>query len=208
VENKKIKLLYKNNPMKKIDLINDKIKFRDSKLSLFSNRPYIAMPPQIHASRDSLREDEIYVLDDGFSLYLFVGGDVDSKVKNCIFTYENCSDSLVYAKVAGKNQSMKISTTSNIGKKLWRIIWLIRRYTSMGCTSEKCIRPTFSPVFIVLGNGVDDHREEKDEILEKEIKKKIFYELYKSCNTYVDFICELQSKIRYLVDVERIHNGM
>jgi len=164
----------------------------DDRFVNMSHRPYVQLPPSIrptitsfHNNNESL--DGIYMLDDGFTIYIYVSPDTNKDIRCELLTYEygeffdddGYENSTTVSSGLGDgfitpSQTLTLSKSSDFGKKIWRIIRQHRRLSSMSCGgAEMCSRPSVAPVVVVIGKGGLGHRKPLDDDLEDEVLKSL-----------------------------------
>lgn len=123
-----------------------------SELEGSSYHACIRMPQPLHASITRLKDDLVFLIDDGLSLYIYVGPSVSPQAKKELFT-------------ASADGGCTVNTTSDLGKRALRLIWQCRRFCNVG--GEDSQRPTFPPVIVVFARtaGSDADKDPFDETI-------------------------------------------
>ena len=139
--------------------------------------PYIQLPQTCSPSITALEDDGIFILDNGFYLYLYVGKSVSNELKSEIF-----GDSNYF--------SNEISCTSEYGERVQNIIVAIRR-----CCST---RSSYAPI-IVFRAGEKD-RGKENQILYGKITSLLVDDPTTHEKGYVDFLCLVHRKIKQILE--------
>lgn len=156
-----------------------------------SCRPYIQLPRSAHPSIASIDDDGVYLLDNAFGLYLYIGKAVPQDVRDNFLSYD------------GSFRAPVVSTTSATGRKLRNIAWQMRSFCSMGGVGAPLLRPTTAPVVVVLGGSGDQgehqhgqkHKELEDQLVTLLVDDTTPHEPF-----YSDFLCQLHRKIQASMD--------
>lgn len=144
-------------------------------------KPYLQLPQTIHPSIALLEDDCVYLMDDGFTLFLFVGKSVSQELRLELFGSESNANS---------STKYQLKLTSEYGQRIQRIIQNIRE-----CSSS---RPTFPPM-IVYVNGEGNGHVQKQKVHGK-IMTLLVDDTTSQEKGYVDFLCSLHRKIRQKLD--------
>lgn len=150
-----------------------------------SCRPYIQLPKSAHPSITSIDDDGIYLLDDGFVLYLYVGKAVPVDVRKDFLVFDhNCS-----------RQTPVISSKTDSGRKIMNIAWQIRSFCSMRGVGASLLRPTTAPIVVVVAGdaGSDGHQIEglEHKFLEDKLVTLLVDDSTGHETFYSDFLCQL-----------------
>mmetsp|Transcript_24734 Transcript_24734/g.32937 ORF Transcript_24734/g.32937 Transcript_24734/m.32937 type:complete len:530 (+) Transcript_24734:309-1898(+) len=153
-------------------------------------KPYIHIPSSIQPSIACIDDDGIYILDDGFTLHLYVGQTVDDQARSDLLT-----------KSEGSMAFDGITTETDLGRRVWNIIRQLRVCDRMSCggsnLSVLSSRPTHAPVVIITakkgGMGIASGGME-DMILPLLADDPTMHD-----KGYVDFLCALHGKIKEAV---------
>jgi protein transport protein SEC24 len=143
---------------------------------------HIVLPEPIPSSVCQLKEHGIYILDDGFTLYLFIGRDVSIETRADLLSYDS-----------GEPQ---LQSSSELAKKIVQVINQIRRFSSMGGTQEQCVRPAFPPLILILGTGGSGFRKGVDDALEKAMIECCVDDTSGGDSSYGDFLCEVHRRVK------------
>jgi len=149
-------------------------------------QPYIRLPRTTHPSMSCLADDEVYILDDGFALYFYVGKSVSEEVRMELFGEGSMQLS--------QTQPPTISKSSDYGQRILNIIAQMRDYSPS--------RPTFAPTVIVLAkarsvSAPDQQLNSNDkENGEEKLRGLLVDDPTVHEKGYVDFLCSLHKQIR------------
>lgn len=161
-------------------------KLIDENVIAASMRPLCQLPKTMNPSITCLDESGMYILDDRFAFYLFVGKDVpEDKWKDLI-----CVSSPGDSRVGGGSVpigSLSLASTSS-GNKIRNILHQLRMLNSPNPTLAMNARPTFAPLILVFVGRGSVFEEEMDSLL---IDDPDSHE-----KSYVDFLCLLHKAIR------------
>lgn len=164
----------------------------EASIASASCRPYMQLPKSAHPSITSIDEDGIYLLDDGFVLYLYVGKAVPTDFRQDFLVFDNSS-----------RQTPVVSSTSEAGRKLMNIAWQIRSFCSMGGAGASLLRPTTAPIVVVLagGSGNNDNQADlKHKFLEDKLVTLLVDDTTAHETFYSDFLCQLHRRIQESID--------
>lgn len=142
-------------------------------------QPYVQLPRSTHLSITLFEDDGVYLIDNGLTLFAHVGKDVPQDVRAELFVQNGADPS-----------SLSVSTTSDYGQQVLRLIWQMRTYCSIGGGSESIIRPTFAPVVVVQAD-----RGDKDPF-EERVMSLMVDDTTSNEDDYVDFLCVLHRRIK------------
>jgi protein transport protein SEC24 len=142
---------------------------------------HVFLPKPISPSVGILKPEGIYILDDGFTLFLFIGRDVSLERRAELLSYP-CG-------------SPQLQVSSALSKKIIRIVQQIRRYSSLGGTQQQAIRPVFSPLVLVVGTGGYGFRKGIDDILEKYMVECCVDDSSGGDSSYEDFLGEVHRRV-------------
>ena len=161
-------------------------KLLEEEVTAASMRPVCQLPKSTNPSMTCLDETGMYILDDRFALYLFVGKDVtEQKWREFIH---------VEPKMDGKENrggvpvgSLSLAST-NSGNKLRSILRQLRVMNAPNPTIALNSRPTHAPLILVFVGRGSVFEEEMDSLLvdDPDMHEK----------SYVDFLCTLHKAIR------------
>jgi hypothetical protein len=141
---------------------------------------YVQLPPSTHPSIASLDEDGVYLIDDGFTIYIYFGKDCSTAVKSELLEMNESGCSL--------------STQTEFGQQIHRLAWQMRTFAAVGPGSESDMRPTYPPVVVVLAD--DSHRDPFEEL----IMNSLVDDPTSSEHDYVEFLCDLHKHVRKQVE--------
>ena len=164
----------------------------EASIASASCRPYMQLPKSTHPSITSIDEDGIYLLDDGFVLYLYVGKAVPTDLRRDFLVFDN-----------GSRQTPVVSSTSEAGRKLLNIAWQMRSFCSMGGAGSSLLRPTAAPIVVVLagGSAINDTRADlKHKFLEDKLVTLLVDDTTAHETFYSDFLCQLHRRIQESID--------
>mmetsp|Transcript_23459 Transcript_23459/g.26742 ORF Transcript_23459/g.26742 Transcript_23459/m.26742 type:complete len:477 (+) Transcript_23459:1526-2956(+) len=162
--------------------------------------PYVHMPNPIPPTVASLTDDGIFILDDGFSIYLFIGKDVNEEARKDLLNVDydtsllSTSSEMYNISQQQKCNSISISTSSDLGRKVMNIISQSRVYSSM--TDSIMQRPTVAPLVVVIGRGGYEHRGELDVMLENEMIDNLVEDSSTKDKSYADFWMAIEQRIK------------
>ena len=161
--------------------------FEENESARYSYKAYIQLPPLINPSVAYIRPDGVYLLDDGFRFFFFVGRDVSIDARAEFLSFEEGSDR------DAEKRHISISTSSDFGSRIWRVISQLRK--SYKCnTLNRCERPLYSPVIVVIGNGGAGFRTVIDSSLEEDMIES----LVDDENNYEEFLIEIFNRVKNL----------
>ena len=163
----------------------------EASIASASCRPYIQLPKSAHPSITSIDEDGIYLLDDGFVLYLYVGKAVPTDVRRDFLVFDN------------SRQTPVVSSTSEAGRKLTNVAWQMRSFCSMGGAGASLLRPTTAPIVVILagdGTNNDSQADLKHKFLEDKLVTLLVDDTTAHETFYSDFLCQLHRRIQESID--------
>jgi protein transport protein SEC24 len=141
---------------------------------------YIQLPGTVNPSITCLEDYGVYLIDDGFTIFVYLGKDVASDVSCKLLT-------------RGQD-GWSISEDSEYGKQVQRIMWQLRRFCAVGEGSESSLRPAVAPLEVVMG---DEYHKNP---LEERIMCLMVDDSSGSEHDYIEFLVSLHKKVRQLVD--------
>lgn len=118
-----------------------------TELAIAAHHAYIQLPRSVHPSITCIEDDQVYLVDDGMCIYLFIGQDVPQDVRSELIEAHSDYDTL--------------STSSDFGQQVQRLVWQLRTYSSVGPGAETMTRPSFPPLIVVKGHP--SHRDPFEE---------------------------------------------
>ena len=164
----------------------------EASIASASCRPYIQLPKSAHPSITSIDDDGIYLLDDGFVLYLYVGKAVPVDVRKDFLDHNS------------SRQTPVISSKSESGRKIMNIAWQIRSFCSMRGVGGSLLRPTTAPIVVVVAGdaGSDGHQIEglEHKFLEDKLVTLLVDDSTDHDTFYSDFLCVLHRRIQGVID--------
>ena len=128
---------------------------------------FIRMPDPILPSMASMKDDGIYLLDNGFRFFLYIGRDASEEAK-----------------------ALASSRDSDLGSLIDRLVWQMRTFTSTSRGSETELRPTYAPIVTVM------ERHGHEAPLESNVLELMVDDAIGGEKDYVDFLCTLHRRIR------------
>lgn len=171
----------------------------ENKVYEASIQPYVQLPRIVQPSVACLEEDGIYIIDDGLSLFVYVGREVSSDVRKELLFYSDCPQ---IGDISGAQRVIykTISTSSDYGKRVMRMIWQMRTFCSTSGNASS-VRPTFSPLFLIMAKGqdVDDRTNQAEE----HVMSLLVDDSTNEEGGYVDFLCLLHRRIREAIEKSR-----
>lgn len=147
-----------------------------------AHHEYVLMPKTTHPSIACIEDDQVYLVDDGLHIYVFVGRDVKVDVKN----------ELLETSVLG----CTLSTSSDLGQQVERLVWQMRTFSSIGPGSESMLRPTFAPLIVAQG-----HASHKDAFEEKVMNLMVDDQIGGELD-YTNFLIECHKRV-----MSRVNKG-
>jgi protein transport protein SEC24 len=139
---------------------------------------YIQLPAPVNPSITCLDDNGVYLIDDGFTIFVYLGKDVP----------EDVSGPLLIKDVDG---NYAVSNDSAFGKQIRRLIWQMQTFCAVGEGSESCLRPTVAPVEVVLG----DENHNKDP-LEEKVMTLMVDDSSSTEHDYIDFLVQIHKSVR------------
>jgi len=170
-------------------------KYAGEEVIAASMRPVCQLPRSMNPSIACLDEKGMYILDDRFAFYLFIGKDVPEK---------EWQDLLSVSSPSGANRvdgqwinnvpmgPMALSSTDS-GNKLRNILHQLRILNSPNTTLAMNARNTYAPLILVFVGRGSVFEEEMDSLLVDDATTG-------HDATYVDFLCELHQSVRKKID--------
>jgi len=171
-------------------------KYAGEEVMAASMKPVCQLPRSMNPSIACLDEKGMYILDDRFAFYLFIGKDVPE---------EEWQDLLSVSAPSGANRvdgqwinnvpmgSMALSSTES-GHKLRNILHQLRILNSPNTTLAMNARNTYAPLVLVFVGRGSLFEEEMDSLLVDDATTG------GHDATYVDFLCELHQSVRKKID--------
>jgi protein transport protein SEC24 len=141
---------------------------------------YIQLPGTVNPSITCLEDGGVYLIDDGFTIFVYLGKDVASDVSGNLLT-------------KGKDAWL-ISKDSEYGKQVQRLMWQLQRFCAVGEGSESSLRSVVAPVEVVMG---DEYHKDP---LEERVMSLMVDDSSASENDYIEFLVSLHKKVRQQVN--------
>ena len=128
---------------------------------------FVRMPDPILPSMASLKDGGVYLLDNGFRVFLYIGRDASEEAK-----------------------ALASSRDSELGSLVERFVWQMRAFTSTSRGSESELRPTYAPIVTIM------ERHGHEAPLESNVLELMVDDAIAGEKDYVDFLCTLHRRIR------------
>lgn len=155
----------------------------------YSYKAYIQLPPSTKPSIACIRPDGVYLLDDGFRFFCFVGRDVSIDARAEFLSFEESSDK------DARKRHISISTLSEFGSRIWRVISQLRK--SYQCnTLDGYERHSYLPVIVVIGSGGAGFRTVIDSALEEEMIESLVEDTSSEEQNYEEFLIGIFNRVR------------
>ena len=138
---------------------------------------YIQMPGPVNPSITCLGDQGVYLIDDGFTIFVYLGKDVPSDISGSLL-------------VKDKDGNFAVSDASDFGKQIHRLLWQMQTFCTVGEGSESALRPTVAPVEVVIGD--ENHKD----ALEEKIMALMVDDSSSSEHDYVDFLVQIHKAVR------------
>jgi hypothetical protein len=144
-----------------------------------AHHAHIQLPKSVTPSIACIEEDQIYLIDDGMTIFILVGQEVNRDVKAELIeaTPEGCT----------------LSTSSDFGQRVERLAWQLRTYSAVGPGSESMLRPNYAPLIVVQA-----HPSHKDPF-EEQVMSLMVNDAIGGEQDYVDFLVEFHKLVRKTV---------
>jgi len=152
-----------------------------SDLEQAAHHAFVQLPNSIHPSIASMEDENIYLIDDGINLFIFVGHDAPKDIKAEII--ESDSD-----------KGCRVSTSSDVGLKVYRLLWQMRTHVSVGGGSESSLRPSYPPCIVVLQHP--SHKDPFDDM----VMKLMVDDTISGCGNYTNFLVDMHHRVRAEVE--------
>ena len=166
-------------------------KFADEKVIAASMRPVCQLPKSMNPSIACLDEKEMYLLDDRFAFYLFIGKDVPEEKWRELLSISATPGS---HRVGGEWVSnvpmgeLAISSSTASGQKLRNILQQLRMLNSPNVTLAMNARHTYAPLVLVFVGRGSAFEEEMDSLLVDDPDGHD--------KSYVDFLCDVHREVK------------
>ena len=148
-----------------------------SEMKVASHHSYIQLPNTVNPSITCMEDENIYLIDDGINLFIFVGQDVCKDVKAEII-------------VSDSDKGCRVSKSSDAGQKVHRLLWQMRTHVSVSGGSESSNRPTYPPSIVVLQHP--SHRDPFDDV----VMKLMVDDTISGCLDYTNFLVDIHQRVR------------
>jgi protein transport protein SEC24 len=169
-------------------------KFVDEDAIATSKRPVCQLPKSTNPSMTCLDESGMYILDDRFALYLFVGKDVPQEKWSELISFEPNNDAINGNYHEVPVGALSIAST-DAGSKVRSILRQLRMMNAPNPTLALIARPTYAPLISVfVGRGASAlplHTQFEGEMDSLLIDDPDSHE-----KSYVDFLCTIHRAIR------------
>jgi hypothetical protein len=144
-----------------------------------AHHPYVQLPKSVHPSIACIQDDQVYLVDDGMTIYIFVGQDVNRDFKSELLdaTPRGCT----------------VSTSSDLGQQVERLLWQMRTFSAVGPGAESMLRPTFAPVIVAQA-----HKSHADPFEEK-VRNLMVDDQIAGEKDYSNFLVESHKLVREMV---------
>ena len=167
-------------------------KFDEANVIASSMRPVCQLPKAMNPSIACLDESGMYLLDDRFSLYLFIGKDVPDEKWRDLLSVGGVGSS----RTRGGSSSIPIGGLSladtDSAHKLRSVIHQLRMLNSPNATLGLTARNTYAPLILVFVGRGSVFEEEMDSLL---VDDPDSHE-----KSYVDFLCDVHRSVREKLD--------
>jgi protein transport protein SEC24 len=148
-----------------------------SQIEQAAHHTYIQLPNTINPSIACMDDDNIYLIDDGMNLFIFVGQDLRRDIK-AEFIESDC------------DKGCRVSTSSDAGQKVHRLLWQMRTHISVVGGSESSLRPCYPPTIVVLQHP--SHRDPFDDV----VMKLMVDDTISGCSDYSNFLVDMHQRVR------------
>ena len=161
-----------------------RIESAQSELIQASYHSTIQLPPTANASMTCLDEDGVYLIDAGLVIFLSIGKEVNSDVK----------EELYHLPISLSTSSINQTVTEET-QRIRRIVWQMRSFCSVGTSGSRSeSRPTFPPVIPVW------HGDSRHLLFEQDLMNWMVDDPNGGEKDYTDFLCKLHRLIRDEID--------
>jgi protein transport protein SEC24 len=133
---------------------------------------FVRMPPTVGPSMESLEDDGVYLIDDGFRIFQYFGRLASESIKHALLSDE----------------------PSELKHRIHNLICQMRVYASITRGDESELRPTYAPIRTVL----QEHGHQSPK--EAEVLNLMVADATATEKDYVDFLCTLHRRIREKVE--------
>lgn len=151
-----------------------------SQLAQIAHHAYVQLPPSVQPSIACIQDDQVYLIDDGMNIFIYFGQDVKADVR---------SELLEVTKFG-----RKLSTSSDFGQQVERLVWQMRTFSSIGPGSEApALRPSTAPVIVV------QYQSTRKDAFEGKVMNLMVDDQIGGEQDYVDFLVECHKLVRGMV---------
>jgi protein transport protein SEC24 len=154
---------------------------------------FVRMPPSIVPSMETTNDDDMYLIDDGMRIFLYIGQDVPEEVKG----------PLLSSLLADKNGNEAVplaSSASEVQQRIAMLVHQMRSYSSTTRGSESELRPTWAPLIPVAQQG----GQHDQSLLENSVLDLMVADATAGGERdYVEFLCKLHASVRQRVEGEK-----
>jgi protein transport protein SEC24 len=165
-----------------------------SSKSMDTYQPYFQLPETIPCSMSCMEDDGVYVIDDAFTLHVYVGKSVSSDIMSELFDVTSpieLNSKIVASEGAGVVGLDCIRKDSALGEKIRVMLFALRNWFDKE-------RPTSTPVVLQTGVDLDNTN---SNVLQYLLVDDPYPE--EEEKGYVDFLCMLHKRIKQQVDKEQ-----
>lgn len=141
---------------------------------------YIQLPRTVTPSIACLADSGVYLIDDGYTFFVYVGKYVPFFARKEILTEDE--------------DGPLLSEDSDSGRKVHRLLWQLQTFCSVGEGSESTIRPLVGPVEVVIGE--ENHKD----LLEERMMNSMVDDSSGGEHDYTEFLVSLHKKVRAVVE--------
>eukprot|EP00978_Attheya_sp_CCMP212_P002337 scaffold4839_cov57-Attheya_sp.AAC.2 len=159
-----------------------------------ASQPYVHLPKRTHPSISCLEDDGIYIIDDGLSLFLYIGKDCSEEARG-----ELLEPSFVPKDSSEESSLWVLSKGSDYGQRVHNMVDQLRLYSSLpSSTTSRVGRPTFPPLLLVdkrsIGPDVTDWKNNHiNEVC-------MVDDASNEDRGYVEFLCALHRSIKRMIE--------
>jgi len=162
----------------------------DEQVTASSMRPVCQLPKSLNPSIACLDEEEMYLLDDRFAFYLFIGKGVpEEKWRELLSVSTATGAQRVDGQWVNNVPMGELSIASTeAGHKLRNILEQLRRLNSPNDALAMNLRPSYAPLVLIFVGRGSVYEEEMDSLL---VDDPVGRE-----KSYVDFLCDVHKAVR------------
>ena len=148
-----------------------------SRMEQAAHHAHIQLPNTINPSIACMDDENIYLIDDGMNLFIFVGQDLPRDVK-AEFIESDC------------DRGCRVSTSSDAGQRVHRLLWQMRTHVSVVGGSESSLRPCYPPTIVVLQDP--SYRDPFHDA----VMKLMVDDTISGCSDYSNFLVDVHQRVR------------